>query len=134
TVTVIAAYGAGAALVSRRVGQVAAALVAVNPFLIWYSQEARAYAPVTLFIAVGLWFLGRALAGERWGLAGWAIVSGLALATHYLASFVVVPEVLWLVDSVRVRRRVLWAVLIPAVVLIAELPLLLAQRGNGASA
>jgi mannosyltransferase len=134
TLTVIAAYGAGAALVSRRVGLVAAALVAVNPFLIWYSQEARAYALVTLFVAVGLWFLGRALAGERWGLAGWAIVSGLALATHYFAAFVVVPEAVWLVARVRVRRRALWAVLIPAVVLIAELPLLLAQRGNGASA
>ena len=134
TATVVAAYGAGAALLSRRVGLIAAALVAVNPFLIWYSQEARAYALVTLFIAVGLWFLGRALEGYRRALAGWAILSGLALATHYFAAFVVIPEAVWLLARVPARRRAVIAVLIPAAVLAAELPLLLAQRGNGQSA
>jgi mannosyltransferase len=132
--TVVAAYGAGASLVSRRVGLIAAALVAVNPFLIWYSQEARAYALVTLFVAFGLWLFGRALAGERRALAGWAVLSGLALATHYFAVFVVVPEAVWLVVRARSRPRAVAAVLIPACVLLAELPLLLAQRGNGESA
>jgi len=37
TATIPAAYGAGAALVSRRAGLVAAALVAANPFLVWYA-------------------------------------------------------------------------------------------------
>lgn len=134
TATVVAAYGAGASLVSRRVGLIAAALVAVNPFLIWYSQEARSYALVTLFVAVGLWLFGRGLAGERWALAGWALVSGLALATHYFAVFVVVPEAIWLVARGREQRRAMAAVALPAVVLLAELPLLLAQRGNGQSA
>jgi mannosyltransferase len=134
TATVVAAYGAGESLVSRRVGLIAAALVAVNPFLIWYSQEARAYAVVTLFVSVGLWLFGRALAGDRRALAGWALVSGLALATHYFAVFVVVPEAIWLLARTRDRRRALAAVLIPTFVLLAELPLLLAQRGNGESA
>ena len=134
TATVVAAYGAGAALVSRRVGLITAALVAVNPFLIWYSQEARAYALVTLFVAVGLWFLGRGLAGSRSALLGWAIVSGLALATHYFSIFVVAPEALWLIARAPARRRAVWAALLPAAVLAAELPLLLDQRGNGASA
>jgi mannosyltransferase len=131
---VVAAYGAGASLVSRRVGLIAAALVAVNPFLLWYSQEARAYALVTLFVSVGLWFFGRALAGDRWALAGWALVSGLALVTHYFAVFVVVPEAIWLLARVGDRRRAVAAALIPTIVLLAELPLLLAQRGNGESA
>ena len=134
TATVVAAYGAGASLVSRRVGLIAAALVAVNPFLIWYSQEARSYAVVTLFVAVGLWFFGRGLAGESRALAGWALVSGLALATHYFAVFVVVPEAIWLVARGREQRQAIAAVVLPAVVLLAELPLLLAQRGNGESA
>jgi mannosyltransferase len=134
TATVVAAYGAGASLVSRRVGLIAAALVAVNPFLLWYSQEARAYALVTLFVSVGLWFFGRALAGDRRALAGWALVSGLALATHYFAVFVVAPEAVWLLARARDRRRAVTAVLLPTLVLLAELPLLLAQRGNGESA
>jgi mannosyltransferase len=134
TATVVAGYGAGASLVSRRVGLIAAALVAVNPFLIWYSQEARSYALVTLFVAVGLWLFGRALAGERRALAGWALLSALALATHYFALFVVVPEAVWLVARARDRRRAVAAALVPTFVLLAELPLLLAQRGNGESA
>jgi mannosyltransferase len=134
TATVVAAYGAGASLVSRRVGLIAAALVAVNPFLIWYSQEARAYALVTLFVSVGLWLFGRALAGERQALAGWALVSGLALATHYFAAFVVLPEAVWLMARASERRRAVAAVLIPGIVLLAELPLLFDQRGNGESA
>jgi len=134
TATIVAAYGAGAALLSRRAGLIAAALVAVNPFLLWYSQEARAYALVVLFVAVGLWLFARGLAGARGALAGWAIVSGLALATHYFAVFVVVPEAVWLLARVPERRRALWAALLPALVLAVELPLLLAQRGNGESA
>jgi mannosyltransferase len=134
TATVVAAYGAGASLVSRRVGLIACALVAVNPFLLWYSQEARAYALVTLFVAVGLWLFGRTLAGERRALTGWALLSALALATHYFAVFVVVPEAVWLVARLRDRRRAVAAALIPTFVLLAELPLLLAQRGNGESA
>ena len=134
TAAVVASDGAGASLVSRRVGLIAAALVAVNPFLIWYSQEARAYALVTLFVSVGLWLFGRALAGEGRALVGWALLSALALATHYFAVFVVVPEAVWLVARVRDRRRALAAVLVPTLVLLAEVPLLLAQRGNGESA
>jgi mannosyltransferase len=133
TATVVAAYGAGAALVSRRVGLIAAALVAVNPFLLWYSQEARAYAVVTLFAAIGLWFFARALNGERAALVGWAVAAGLALATHYFAAFVVAPQAIWLVARSRGRRQAALASLLPAIVLLAHLPLLRDQRGNGNS-
>jgi hypothetical protein len=56
----------------------------------------------------------------------------LALATHYFAVFVVAPEAVWL--AIRERRRAVAAALVPACVLLAELPLLLAQRDNGESA
>src|SRR6266576_2693132 len=133
TVTVVAAYGAGAALLSRRIGLIAAALVAVNPFLVWHSQEARSYALVTLFVAVGLWFFARALNGERRALAGWALASSLALATHYFAGFVVFVEAVILLAEVPERRRTVVAALIPSAVFAAQLPLLLEQRGNGQS-
>ena len=64
TATVPVVYWIGARLVSGRVGLIAAAVVAVHPILIWYSQDARNYAllrpPVrALDRAVGR---GRALA------------------------------------------------------------------------
>ena len=49
--TVPVAYLIGAELRGRRAGLMAAALVAVNPMLLWYSQEARAYALLVLLCA-----------------------------------------------------------------------------------
>src|SRR2546426_7811569 len=45
TLTVPVAYALGARLASKRVGLIAAALVAVSPWMVWESPEARAYAP-----------------------------------------------------------------------------------------
>lgn len=92
--TVPAAYAAGHALLSRRAGLPAAALVAVNPFLVWYGQEARAYALLVLLGTVALW------AAARGRPALWAAASLLALATHYFALFAVAPLALWML-----RRR-----------------------------
>jgi len=97
------------------------------------SQEARSYALVTLFVAVGLWFFARALNGERRALAGWALASSLALATHYFAGFVVFAEAVILLARVPERRRAVVAALIPSAVFVAQLPLLVEQRGNGQS-
>ena len=89
TATIPIAYGAGVVLVSRRAGLVAAALVATNPFLVWYSQEARSYALFALLWATSVLTFGLALRGDRRWLAGWALVSALAIATHYFGLFLV---------------------------------------------
>ncbi len=123
-------YGAGSVLVSRRVGLIAAALVAVNPFLVWYSQEARSYSLLALLAAGTVLLFGSALRGNRRALAGWAAVSALAIATHYFAVFLVAVEAVWLVFALRPRRPAVVASIVPAIVLAAHLPLLLEQRGN----
>ncbi len=61
TATVPLMYAAGKELVSRRAGLIAAALTATSPLMIWYSQEARAYALLVLFGAASLWFFARVL-------------------------------------------------------------------------
>ncbi len=47
--------GIGAKLFNRRVALFSALLVALNPFLIWYAQEARMYAPAVLFSTLMVW-------------------------------------------------------------------------------
>jgi mannosyltransferase len=95
--TVPVAYLLGAELRGRRVGIAAAALVAVNPMLIWYSQEARSYALLSLLTALATFYFVRALdRGRRGDLTGWGLASALAIATHYFALFPVVVEGLWL--------------------------------------
>src|SRR5215212_1490594 len=48
TATVPVAYAIGARVASRRAGLLAAMAVAVSPLMVWYSQEARAYALLVL--------------------------------------------------------------------------------------
>lgn len=91
--TVPVAYLIGLELRGRRAGLMAAALVAVNPMLLWYSQEARAYALFALLCAVSLLYCVRALRhGRRGDVLAWGVASGLALATHYFAVFPIAVE------------------------------------------
>jgi mannosyltransferase len=99
--TVPVAFLLGQELRDRRAGLVAAALVAVNPMLLWYSQEARSYALLVLLCALSLLYCVRALrGGGRREQLLWGLFSGLALATHYFAFFPLVVEAVWLL-----RRR-----------------------------
>src|SRR3954454_658255 len=59
--TIPAAYFIGRELRGARAGVIGAALVAVNPMLLWYSQEARAYSLLAFFCALSLLFCVRAL-------------------------------------------------------------------------
>jgi 4-amino-4-deoxy-L-arabinose transferase-like glycosyltransferase len=106
TATIPVAFLLGAELRGRRTGLLAAALVAVNPMLLWYSQEARAYALLTLLCALSLLFCLRALRnGQRRDFVLWGVASGLALATHYFAVFPLLVEAVLLA---RQRRRASW--------------------------
>jgi mannosyltransferase len=131
TATIPVAYGAGAALSSRRVGLIAAALVAVSPTLIWYSQEARAYGLLVFLSALSFLFLILALQEpSRRRLLWWAGASALALASHYFAVFLVAPEAVVLLA----RRRGPWTNAAVAGVVAAGillLPLAVAQSGIG---
>lgn len=99
--TVPVAYLVALELRGRRAGLLTAALVAVNPMLLWYSQEARAYALFALLCAISLLYCVRALrGGRRRDFVAWGVVSGLALATHYFAVFPLAAEAIWLL-----RRR-----------------------------
>jgi mannosyltransferase len=104
--TVPVAYLIGIELRGRRAGLMAAALVAVNPMLLWYSQEGRAYALLVLLCAVSLLYCLRAMrSGARRDVIAWGVVSALALATHYFAIFPVAVEALLLL---RRRGRSSW--------------------------
>ncbi len=122
------AYLAGRRLVSERAGLIVAALAAVSPLLVYYSQESRSYPLLMLF--GGLSLLGFAYAREEptgKALAGWAVASALALASHYYALFLVAGEAVWLIALH--RRRAVPAVAGVTVVGLALLPLALHQRG-----
>lgn len=119
-------------IAGRRAALVAGGLAAVNPLLIWYSQEARSYALLGFLGALSFYLAAVAINdadGRLRGLWRWAIVAGFALCTHYFAVFFIVPEAAWLLWR---RGRAAWlptgAVL---AVGLALLPLALKQRSTG---
>ncbi len=134
--TVPVAWAIGRELSSRRAAVACAALVAVNPLFVWYSQEARAYSLFVLFASMAMLYFLRALRDERagdrrrWDLAAFALTGSLALLTHYFAVFLLAPMVLWLLWASR-RRAVLGAIGCLGIVCLALLPLISAQGGHG---
>jgi mannosyltransferase len=125
--TVPIGYLIGRQLASCRAGLILAGLIAVNPMLIWYSQEARSYALLVFFGAVSLLFFARALStrGGR-DLGFWALASALALCSHYFAVFAVAIEALWLIVVLRDR----WRVVLPALGGVAATGLALLPLAN----
>ena len=136
---VAVAWGIGREAGNRATAIVLAAIAALNPLLVWYSQEARVYELYALVAGASLLLFLRA-----WGrpstsaLAGWAAASALALATHYFAAFLVAPEAALLLLGPRPRgapgassRARLLAAGAVAVCAAALIPLIVAQGGHG---
>lgn len=126
--TVPVGYLIGRQLADRRAGLILAALIAVNPMLIWYSQEARSYALLVFFGALSFLFFARALDSRRnRDLGLWALASVLALWSHYFAFFVVGIEALWLLVALRAQ----WRRLLPALVAVGAAGLALVPLISG---
>ncbi len=101
-------YMCGRELVTRRAGLMAAAFAAVNPFLIWYSQEAREYSLLLALCAASLLFFARSWhAPSTRNIVWWGVFSLLALLTQYFAGFLIAAEGVLLVYRARNRASVL---------------------------
>ncbi|MGB7589082.1 MAG: glycosyltransferase family 39 protein [Solirubrobacterales bacterium] len=131
TATVPVAYLVGRELIDRRVGLAIAAIVAVEPTLVWYSQDARAYALLVLLSTAALLFFLRARrTSGAWDLGLWAMFSALALASHWFAFFPMAIEAAWLLLAVRPLRRALWSVAAVALAGLALAPIALHQAAG----
>jgi mannosyltransferase len=128
--TIPVSYLVGRELRGARAGVIAAALVATNPMLVWYSQEARAYALLGFFCALSLLYCVRALRdGERRNFVWWGVFSFLALATHYFAVFPLIAEVILL--GRRRGRAILSGLWIVGLAVVLLAPLAIHQMSYG---
>jgi mannosyltransferase len=129
--TVALLMACGRRLGGARVAIAAGLLAAVNPLLVWYSQEAWSYSLLTLLCAGSLLaFLVVADDGGPRAYLAWALLSALALATHYFAAFLIGPELVWLLATRRRRPGAAAAIAFVVVVALALLPLAIAQRNT----
>lgn len=125
-------FAAGRLIAGPRAGLAAAVLVAVDPILVWYAQEARAYALLVLLSALTLWLVARAR--ERPTpprLAAWTLAAAAALWTHYFALFLIAPQAVWLLSGRRDRLPArLVATALPFAAAIPLVSMVHQQRGH----
>lgn len=96
-------YRLGRRLVGPSTGAVAALLLAICPFHIWYSQDARMYAPMVFFSLAAMDRFVLLLSGrQRWG--SFALFSGLAYLMHFGAFFLVYAQLADLLSRLRQKR------------------------------
>ena len=106
TATVPLVYAIGRETIGRVGGLIAAAILALTPFAVYYGIEARPYATMTFFAALSTWALLRAVrtGGVRW----WVIYTLAATAAaycHYTGVFVLGVQAAWSLWTCRDRIR-----------------------------
>ena len=110
--TVLVIYRLGRELFDRPTGLLAALLLALSPFAIWYAQEARMYAWLALLVTTALWLTLVALRGGHWSAwVGYVLAGAAALYTHYYAFFGLgIANLLFLYLALRHRldKRRVW--------------------------
>jgi len=131
SLTVVVMYLAAREVLDRPSALLAAALLAFSPFHIYYSQEARAYAPMLFFFSLALLFFLRAT--RKGGSGNWVAFGAfgaLAVWTHFYA-FVPVGVLVLLAFAFRIRaisgnlKEATAPVLATAVFLMISLPLVI---------
>jgi len=106
-------------------GMLAALLMAVNPYHLWYSQEARMYTMIMVWVLLALWFWVQALEEGglgRWGM--WYLFISLSFYTHVLAVLLLPVLGLWLLLVPRWRQRWRAALGALAALILPYLPLI----------
>lgn len=106
TLSIPALYLLGRAWFSGSVGALAALLLAISPFHLWHSQDARMYTLLT-FEGIASWYLfARLLAASRVSLwVGYVLVSGAILYTHYYGPLLLLLQS-GVVVLLRARREI----------------------------
>ena len=131
-------FALGKRLFSPLVGALAALLMAVSPFHIFYSQELRNYSLFMTLSLVSVWLTWRlrGVARHRRAPLGiaWLVVTALMAYTHYFGLFILAFELLALAVMAlrgRVSRRVWLLIGLAALLALPLIPFGLAQLRAG---
>jgi hypothetical protein len=116
---VLATYHLGREVIGRDVGLIGALLLAVSPYHVWYSQEAKMYSIISFLAPLSLLIIVRVLRGGKRRLwPAWALLLGIFLYIHLFALMMVLVAALWLPLLLQRRPR-LTPALVAAIVLVA---------------
>ncbi|MDB5077173.1 MAG: rane protein-like protein [Chloroflexi bacterium] len=129
-------YALGRRLADRRTAFIAALLVLINPFHIWYSQETRSYSVVATLVVGAVWCLLQWMETSRrlWGVLLF-LLDAILLYTQSTTILVVAAQVTYI--GVTLYRRRQWD-FTPVLPIVAALimwapwvPTMVQQANNG---
>lgn len=119
--TAVLSYGIGVRLFGHWEGLLAAFLFAVNPFQVYYAQEARMYVMLAALTAASMWLtiILLTVQDRRHAIlvgVGYALINTAGMYTHYSFPFIILAEtlvfVIWLLrQSERLRWALIWGAL-----------------------
>lgn len=139
TMSILAMYWLGKALLNKSLGLVAAILTCVNFYNLSYSQEARGYIFAFLFAALSfLYFIRLIKTPSRKNAMGYGLLTLCLLYSHYYSLFVVAAQVclaaVFLYHEPKAGRKKLFNLLLVSAAILAVgyapwLPFLKAMTG-----
>ena len=110
TATIPVVYLLGRDMAGRRTGLVAATLITVSPFAVWYSQEVRNYALLIFLASVSTLAAWRIMVAGTRSWRSYAVTMTLALYSNLSAAFLWLAHALFgLGRLARMHRVMKWA-------------------------
>lgn len=95
-------YLLGKRLAGRTAGLVAAGLLAMNPYHVWYSQEAKMYAFVVVLAILSSLLLIEGLTRNSWTTwIAYIVITSLMFYTHVTTILVFVAQVLFVIATIK---------------------------------
>lgn len=132
TLSIPLTYLVGARAVGRTAAIAAAAIVALSPFMVYFSTEARGYAlAIALLLASTLALLQAIRSPARGWWVAYAVCSALAMYSHYTAAFPLLAQLLWVLWAAPAARAA--ALLANLLALVLYLPWLSGMLGDTSS-
>lgn len=101
--TIPVVYYIGKEFQDRDVGLIAAALLAFSPFHIFYSQEARAYAPMLFFFSLALLSYMRASRSDT--IRSWILFGVFSAVAFWMHFYAIVPVAVLILHAVVTRAE-----------------------------
>lgn len=129
-------YALGVRTVGRGAGVLAAAIMAISPFLTYYGTEARSYAlMIALVICAALALLNAIDTGSRGWWAAYALASAAAMYTHYTSGFALAAAAIWgLWACPQHRRQIIAANAVAFLLFVPWLPGFVADNNSPTTA
>lgn len=130
TATVPVIYAVGRETVGRGAGTIAAGIVALAPFPVFYGIEARPYASMMFFVILSTLALMRAVrpAASRWWWVLYTLSAAAAAYSHYTCVFLLAVQAAW--SMWLARDRIAYPLVANIAVVILYIPWLPHLRGK----